>query len=54
MERECFIQHLKKDTEKVVLLEVKSLIQLIVKFRAEKVLRMFLSRNIFLRDMKYR
>ena len=43
-----------KDTEKVVLLEVKGLIQIIVKFRAEKILRMFLSPNILLRDMKYR
>ena len=33
----------KKDTEKVVLLEVKGLIQIIVKFRAEKILRTFLS-----------
>ena len=32
----------KKDTEKVVLLEVKGLMQVIVKFRAEKILFMFL------------
>ena len=36
MKKQCFIQHLKKDTEKVMLLEVKGLIQIIVKFRAEK------------------
>ena len=33
----------KKDTEKVVLLEVKGLIQIIVKFKAEKNLCTFLS-----------
>ena len=33
----------KKDTEKVILLEVKGLIQIIVKFRAEKILCTFLS-----------
>ena len=33
----------KKDTEKVVLLEVKALIQIIVKFRAQKNLCTFLS-----------
>ena len=37
MEKQCFIPHLKKDTEKVVLLEVKGLIQVIVKFRTEKI-----------------
>ena len=42
-----------KDTEKVLLV-VKRLIQIIVKFRAEKVLRTFLSPNILLmRDIKY-
>ena len=30
-----FIQHLKKNTEKIVLLEVKGLIQVTVKFRTE-------------------
>ena len=39
-----------KGTKKVVLLEVKDLIQIIVKFKAEKILRTFLSP----RDMKYR
>ena len=43
----------KKDTEKVVLLEVKELIQIIVNFRAEKDLCTFLSPNIIFRDMKY-
>ena len=33
----------KKDTEKVLLLEVKGLIQIIMKFRAEKILCTFLS-----------
>ena len=42
-----------KNSEKVVLLEVKGLIQIIVKFRAEKVLCTFLSPNILLRGMKY-
>ena len=42
-----------KILEKVVLLEVKGLIQIIVKFRAEKVLCMFLSPNILLRGIKY-
>ena len=42
-----------KDTEKVVLLEVKGLTQIIVKFRAVKVLCTFLSPNILLRGMKY-
>ena len=40
-------------SEKVVLLEVKGLIQIIVKFRAEKVLCTFLSLNILLRGIKY-
>ena len=43
----------KDDTEKVVLLEVKGLIQIIIKFRAEKSLCTFLSSNILLRGMKY-
>ena len=43
-----------KDAEKVVLLVVKGLIQIFVKFRAEKVLRTFLSPNILLmRGIKY-
>ena len=33
----------KKDTEKVVLLKVKGLLQIIVKFRAKKMLCTFLS-----------
>ena len=37
----------------ILLLEVKDLIQIIVKFRAEKILCTFLSWNIFLRGMKY-
>ena len=49
-----FYSAFKKDTEKVALLEVKGLIQIIVKFRAEKILRAFLSPSILLRDMKYR
>ena len=36
------IFHFKKDTRKVVLLQVKGLIQITVKFRAEKNLRTFL------------
>ena len=43
----------KKFTWKGLLLEVKGLIQIIVKFRAEKVLCMFLSPNILLRGIKY-
>ena len=43
----------KKDTEKVVLLVVKGLIQIIVRFRAENFLRTFLSPKILLRGMKY-
>ena len=43
-----------KNAEKVVLLVVKGLIQIFVKFRAEKVLRTFLSPNILLmRGIKY-
>ena len=49
----CFIQHFKRILEKVVLLEVKGLTQVIVKFRAEKVLCTFLSPNILLRGIKY-
>ena len=37
------IFHLKKDTEKVVLLQVKGVIQIIVKFRAKRFSCMFLS-----------
>ena len=44
----------KEDIEKVVLLEVKALIQIIVKFKAEKILCTFLSPSILLRGMKYR
>ena len=51
--RWCFIQHLKNDTEKVVLLEVKGLRQIIVKCRTEKTLYMFISPNILFREMKF-
>ena len=51
--RWCFIQHLKNDTEKVVLLEVKGLRQIIVKCRTEKTLYMFISPNILFRDLKF-
>ena len=43
----------KKDTAKVVLLKVKGLTQIIVKFRSEKILCTFLSPYILLRVMKY-
>ena len=43
----------KKGTEKVVLLEMEGLIQIIVKFWAEKIVCVFLSLNILLRGMKY-
>ena len=43
----------KKFTWKGLLLEVKGLIQIIIRFRAEKVLCMFLSPNILLRGIKY-
>ena len=42
-----------KATDKVVLLEVKGLIQIIIKLRAEKILHAFLSPNILFRGMKY-
>ena len=42
----------KTDTEKVVLLEVKGSIQIIAKFKAEKILCSFLSPNILLRGIK--
>ena len=48
-----FHSSFKKNSEKDVLLEVKGLIQIMVKFRAETILRLFLSTNI-LRGMKYR
>ena len=48
-----FYSAFEKDTEKVVLSEVKGLIQIIVKVKAENVLRKFLSPNILLRGMKY-
>ena len=41
----------KKGYEKVMSLEVKGLIQINVKFRAEKILCMFLSPSILFRDM---
>ena len=43
----------KKDNERVELLEVKGLIEIIVKFRAESILCTFLSPNILLKGMKY-
>ena len=42
----------KKDTEEVVLLEVKGSIQIIVRFKTEKMLCTFLSPNILLRGIK--
>ena len=48
-----FYSAFEKDTEKVVLSEVKGLIQIIVKVKAENVSRKFLSPNILLRGMKY-
>ena len=48
-----FHSALKKDTEKVVLLEVKGFIQIIAKFRAEKILCSFLSPNILLTSMRW-
>ena len=44
---------MKRILEKIVLLEVKGLIQIIVTFRAEKALCTFLSPNILLRGIKY-
>ena len=43
----------KKGTEKVVLLEVEGLIQIIVKFWAEEIVCVFVSLKILLRGMKY-
>ena len=43
-----------KDTEKILLLEVKGLIQIIVKFKAERTLCTFLSLKIPFRGMKLR
>ena len=43
----------KKGTEKIVLLEMEGLIQIIVKFWAEEIVCVFLSLNILLRGMKY-
>ena len=48
-----FRSSFKKNSEKDMLLEMKGLIQIMVKFRAETILRLFLSTNI-LRGMKYR
>ena len=48
-----FHSSFKKSSEKDVLLEVKGLIQIMVKFRAETILRLFLSTNIYLRGTKY-
>ena len=48
-----FHSSFEKDTENIVLLEVKGLIQIIFRFRAEKVLCAFPSPNILLRGMKY-
>ena len=48
------IFHLKKETEKIVLLQVKGLIQIIVKFRTEKIflhVSLSLPRNIILRGI---
>ena len=45
MEKQCFIQHLKKNSEGY-LLEVKDLIQIIVKVRTGKFFCTFLSPNI--------
>ena len=54
-----YVVSFKKDTKKVVLLQVKGLIQIILKLRAGKNLCTFLlctifSRNIFLRGTKVR
>ena len=53
--RKCFMDKFflsKKDTEKGVLFQVEGLIQIIVKFRAEKML-CFYAPNILLRGTKF-